>query len=204
MDHRQWFDRLASTWEATFTEDITARLREIIVSLDIKPGARILDVGCGTGVLAPMLLERVGPETTITAVDISSEMLRRAQAKGHPIEYVLADGQNLPLSDHTFDWVICNAVFPHFLDKRSALREIRRVLREGGHLLICHPKSRETVNTIHHRLGDPVSNDLVPAEEEMRSLLSRANLDHTVIRDAPDRYVVLASRPLPHAMEEQG
>ena len=195
MDRRQWFDRLAGTWDALFTEDITARLFEIIADLDLKPGTTVLDVGCGTGVLAPMLLERLGQDRSVVALDISPEMLKGAQQKGHPIQYVLADGQCLPLPDRSFDWVICNAVFPHFLDKVSALREVHRVLKDGGQLLICHPKGRETVNATHRELGAPLCSDFVPGEDEMRKLLSGANLDHAHVCDVPDRYVVRASRP---------
>jgi len=202
MDRRQWFDQLASTWDATFTEDVTARLREIVAGLNIRPGARILDIGCGTGVLAAMLLDRAGCTSAVVALDISVEMLNRAQAKGLPVRYLLADGEKLPLRDDSFDWVICNAVFPHFPDKPAALGEIRRMLKEAGRLLICHPKGRALVNTIHRELGPPISADLIPPEEEMHSLLSAANLDHASIRDVPDRYVVLASRPLQN--EERG
>jgi ubiquinone/menaquinone biosynthesis C-methylase UbiE len=194
MDHRQWFDQLASTWDAMFTADIIGRLEDIISQLDIQPGSRVLDIGCGTGVLVPLLLKKVSRPPDVVALDISLEMLSRAQEKGQTVQFLLADGENLPLLDSSFDWVICNAVFPHFLDKESALREIHRVLKDGGQLLICHPKGRETVNATHRNLGDPVCNDQVPSEGEIRRLLSDAALDHTVVLDEPDRYVVLTSR----------
>jgi len=195
VNRRQWFDQIASKWDTVFTEEIVARLREIIAGLDIKPGASVLDLGCGTGVLFPILLDKVGREGCITGLDICGEMLKRAQAKGYAIECVQGDAQNLPLRDQAFDWVICNAAFPHFLDKPFALREIRRVLKDGGQLVICHPKSRETVNATHRSIGDPVANDIIPPEEEMCCLLSAAALDHTMVCDESDHYVVLACRP---------
>ncbi|MCK4299148.1 MAG: class I SAM-dependent methyltransferase, partial [Planctomycetes bacterium] len=116
MNHRQFFDQTAANWDALEVEETYARLREIVVGLGIEPGSAVLDVGTGTGVLVPLLLEATGGEGQIVALDFSGEMLRRAQAKGHPVAYVQGDAQRLPFPAESFDWVICNAVFPHFPD----------------------------------------------------------------------------------------
>jgi len=194
MKHRQWFDQLASKWDTLLTEEIVARLREMIASLEIQSEAKILDLGCGTGVLFPMLLKKVGQDGCLIGLDISSEMLGFAQAKGLAVQCVQGDGEKLPFMDQTFDWVIGSSVFPHFLDKASALRETRRVLKDGGRLLLCHPKSRQTVNAIHQSIGEPIASDTIPDEEEVRRLLAEAQLDRAVVRDEPNRYLVLASR----------
>jgi len=191
---RQFFDQAAAEWDALEVEETHARLREIVAGLDIVPGAAVLDVGAGTGVLVPLLLEATGGEGRIMALDISGEMLRQAQAKGHPIEYVQGDAESLPLRDETFDWAICNAVFPHFPDKLRALAEIRRVLQARGRLVICHTASRQAINEFHRSVGGVVAHDTIPDEREMRELLSEAGLNGAVVRDEPDRYLVLACR----------
>lgn len=194
MNHRQFFDQAAANWDALIEEQTLSRLQEIVSGLDIEPGAMVLDVGCGTGVLFPMLLEKVGQARHIVGLDISSEMLRQAKAKGYPVECVQGDAQSLPLQDETFDWVICNAVFPHFPDKLRALREIRRVLKDGGRLVICHTASREAINELHCSIGGVVAHDTIPPDDEMRWLLREARLDRAVVQNRPDRYVVLARR----------
>jgi len=194
MNHREYFDQIAAEWDELLEEEALARLREIVAGLEIEPGAAVLDVGCGTGVLFPMLLEKVGQEGRIVALDISGEMLKQAQAKGYPVECVQGDAQSLPLSDATFDWVICNAVFPHFPDKLRALREIRRVLKDGGRLVICHAASREAVNELHRSIGGVVAHDTIPPDDEMRRLLREAGLGEAVVRDEPERYLVFACR----------
>lgn len=194
MNHRQFFDQAAANWDALEVGETYARLREIMAGLSIGPGATVLDVGCGTGVLFPALLEKVGRDGHIVALDISGEMLKRAQAKGYPVECVQSDAQRLPLKDGTFDWVVCNAVFPHFPDKLRALAEIRRVLRAGGWLLICHTASRQAINEFHRSVGGVVAHDTIPDEKAMRQLLREAGLGEVRVWDEPDRYLVLACR----------
>ena len=194
MNQREYFDQAAGKWDELAEEETLIRLREIVAGLGIESGAAVLDVGCGTGVLFAMLLEKVGREACVVGLDISGEMLGRAKAKGYPVECVQGDAHSLPIEDSTFDWVICNAVFPHFPDKLRALSEIRRVLKHGGRLVICHTASREAINEIHRSIGGVVANDTIPDEREMLRLLREARLDKAIVQDESDRYLVLACR----------
>jgi len=192
VNHRQFFDQAAADWDALEVEETYTRLREIVAGLGIAPGATVLDVGCGTGVLLPLLHERLNGEGRIVALDLSGEMLKRARSKGQPALYAQGDAQSLPLPEGIFDWVICNAVFPHFPDKPRALAELRRVLRAGGRLVICHTASRQAINEFHRSVGGVVAHDTIPDEGEMLHLLREAGLGEAQVRDEPDRYLVIA------------
>ena len=199
MNHREFFDQAAVEWDALEVEETQTRLREIVTGFGIEPGSAVLDVGSGTGVLLPLLLEATDGEGQIVALDFSGEMLSRAQAKGHLGTYVQGDAQRLPFPAETFDWVICNAVFPHFPDKRRALDEASRVLREGGRLVICHTASRQTINEFHHSVGGVVARDTIPDEKVMRQLLRAAGLGEVRVWDEPDRYLALGQRDASNA-----
>jgi ubiquinone/menaquinone biosynthesis C-methylase UbiE len=194
MNHRQFFDEAAAEWDALEVEETHTRLREIVAGLGIEPGNTVLDVGTGTGVLVPLLLEATAGEGQIVALDFSGEMLRRAQAKRHPVAYVQGDAQRLPFPAETFDWVICNAAFPHFPDKRRALSETSRVLREGGRLVICHTASRQAINEFHRSVGGVVAHDTIPSEKVMQRMLREAGLGEVRVWDEPDRYLALGRR----------
>jgi ubiquinone/menaquinone biosynthesis C-methylase UbiE len=194
LNHRQFFDRAAANWDALEVEETHVRLREIVARLGIKSGAAVLDVGCGTGILLPLLRENMNGDGHVVAFDLSVEMLKRASGKGQPAVYVQGDAQSLPLPEGVFDWVLCNAVFPHFPDKLRALAELRRVLRAGGRLVICHAFKRQAINEFHHSIGGVVARDAIPDEEEMLRLLREAGLVEAQVRDEPDRYLVLACR----------
>ena len=162
----------------------------------------MLDVGCGTGILLPLLRESVNGDGRIVALDLSGEMLKRAlskgtalsQSKGQPAIYVQRDAERLPLPEGVFDWVLCNAVFPHFPDQLRTLAELRRVLRTGGRLVICHAFNRKEINEFHHSTGGVVAHDTIPNEGEMLRLLQEAGLEEAQVWDEPDRYLALACR----------
>jgi len=165
-----------------------------MAGLDIAPGAAVLDVGCGTGVLLPLLHENMNGDGHVVALDLSGEMLKRALSKEQPAVYVQGDARSLPLPEGIFDWVLCNAVFPHFADKSRALAELRRVLRAGGHLVICHTASRQAINEFHRSVGGVVAHDTIPDEREMLRLLQEVGLVEARVWDEPDRYLALACR----------
>jgi ubiquinone/menaquinone biosynthesis C-methylase UbiE len=103
-------------------------------------GRSLLDMGGGTGNFAAPLAE-AGFE--ITLADFSREMVRRAQAKLPEARFVVMDAQRLPFRDASFDCAISVNVLGHIADWRLALREMRRVLRDGP--LVLKVSTRETV-----------------------------------------------------------
>jgi ubiquinone/menaquinone biosynthesis C-methylase UbiE len=154
----------------------------------------VLDIGSGTGVLVPLLTAKLGGEGKIVALDFSVEMLVRAQAKHFApiVGFAQADVLAIPLADDSVDLTMCNSAFPHFGDKAKALKEIARVLRDKGRLVICHTMSREMINQLHQSIGGAVANDLLPDEFHLREMIKQARLKITHFEDGPERYLVIA------------
>jgi len=90
--------------------------------------------------------------------------------------------------------VVCYSSFPHFQDKPKALSEIRRVLKEGGRLVICHTSSRAVINEIHRNIP-AVEHDIIPESDEMQAMLLEAGFGDIQIDDAADNYYVGAIKP---------
>jgi demethylmenaquinone methyltransferase/2-methoxy-6-polyprenyl-1,4-benzoquinol methylase len=109
----------------------------------LRPGMRVLDVGCGPGPTAQAALRLVGPTGYVVGLDPSSGMLREAK-KGPCRKLVQGVGEELPFPDGTFDFLSMGYALRHVSDLRVAFSEYRRVLKPGGIVLlleISRPRS---------------------------------------------------------------
>ena len=196
MQLQDYFNQLAPVWDEEVTRERLECLSNIIKELDIKHESHVLDIGSGTGILLPFLIQAVDHTGKILALDFSTEMLHQAKTKNFSpvVDYIQADVTAIPLPNSCIDLAICNSAFPHFSDKAKALKEIARVLKGGGRLVICHTASREAINQLHQSIGGVVGNDLLPDESQLKELTKHADLKITYLENSPKRYLVIAER----------
>jgi len=196
MKLQDYFDSLAPTWDREIRWEGVNCLKNIVQELEIETGSCVLDIGSGTGILSPFLTEVVGEEGRSIALDFSRKMLLEARAKDSfaVTDCIQADVSAIPLCDNCVDLALCNSVFPHFGDKAKALREIARVLRDSGRLVICHTMSREKLNQLHRSIGGIVANDFLPDEFKLKEMMERAGLAITCLEDSPKRYLLTARK----------
>ena len=192
---KSYFNQKADIWDEIVSEKDSAKLKRMAKRLHINSGSKVLDVGTGTGVFISFLLNEMGGDGQVVALDFAEEMLRKAQAKGFngDIDYLCADVVNIPLADEVFDVIVCYSSFPHFQDKPRALAEMSRVIKDDGRLLICHTSSRGAINEIHRQIP-AVQNDIIPDEAEMRMLLSMAGFTDIKIDDNRESYLCSARK----------
>ncbi|GAA3267921.1 hypothetical protein GCM10020218_006520 [Dactylosporangium vinaceum] len=154
--------------------------RELIERAELRPGQRVLEIGCGTGTLLSALVRR-HPGVEATGIDPDAGSLRRARRKaaraGLHIDYRPAYAGRLPLPDASVDRVVSSLMLHHLDDDehRRALREVRRVLRPGGQLHVLDiagshaPRSRRLAATgADHVLAAMLEAGLTDAAENGR------------------------------------
>jgi len=132
---RTMFDRIAPVYDAmnhAMTAGLDRRWRKETARAVVSRGDRVLDACCGTGDLALADLHAGGAR--VTGLDFSERMLERARAKSSEVEWVQGDALALPFADGTFDAATVGFGVRNLDDLEAGLRELRRVLRQGGRL----------------------------------------------------------------------
>lgn len=127
----------ASDYDRRWKRYITASVDETVTGLQLEPGTRLLDVGCGTGVLLERLVVRQ-PESRLYGCDLSDAMLAVARdGLGPSTGLFQAATEALPLADASIDVLTSTSAFHFVREPRKALSEMHRVLRPGGRLVLA-------------------------------------------------------------------
>ena len=121
------------------TPDIVAQRAATLAALALQPGERVVDLGCGPGMLAEAMLMQVGAAGAVDAIDVSDSMLAIAQRRcaAHAnASFQIGDVTQLPYDDGRFDVGVCTQVYEYVADVDLALRELHRVLKPGARAVI--------------------------------------------------------------------
>jgi ubiquinone/menaquinone biosynthesis C-methylase UbiE len=170
----------------------------LLDAASLAEGARVLDVACGTGVVARQAASRVGKQGHVAGVDLNAGMLAMArtlhQSSGASIEWKEGSATALPFPEAGFDVVLCQQGLQFFPDKRSALRDMHRVLVPTGHLVlsvwrrISHcPWQRAVADALERHVGTDAAMGIRSAfalgdREELRALITAAGFRTIRIR----------------------
>jgi demethylmenaquinone methyltransferase / 2-methoxy-6-polyprenyl-1,4-benzoquinol methylase len=204
---REMFDRIAAVYDAlntAMTVGLHHRWRARAAALaGARPGDRVLDVATGTGDLALALAQHVAPGGEVVGCDFSEAMLARARAKaaaratGAQLCFEVADALALPYADDSFDAAAVGFGVRNFQDLDAGLRELARVVREGGHVVVLEITTPQTppLSSFYRVWFDT----LVPALGRAAGAAARARA-HAGGRAAPASAVADAYTYLPSSV----
>jgi SAM-dependent methyltransferase len=189
---RAFFAPRAATWDTKFGDDLPA-YAAAVAEAGLPRGGAVLDIGCGTGRALPALREAVGPHGTVIAADLTPEMLRQACLQGHSAHaaLIVADARQLPLAAASVDAVFAAGLIMHLPDPEDGLRQLARVTRPGGLLVLFHPSGRAALAARHGRTlspGEPLAAG--PLDRDTAA----AGWRLTSYDDAADRFLAIATR----------
>ena len=140
MDDPDGVEAYSAAASQAYLERIDRTFVEHALSLGVAEG-HALDIGTGPGVIPIMLAARV-PGLRLTGVDLSEPMLQKAREAAQEagvadrLDFRVGDAKSLPLSERSFDLVLCNSLLHHLPDPLALLNEISRLVRPGGAILL--------------------------------------------------------------------
>lgn len=171
--------------------------REMIRRADPRDGEHILDLACGTGVVTRQVAGMGITPGSLTAADHSAEMLAVARAlaadAAPDADWVEADAADLPFEDGQFDLAFCQQALQFFPDRPAALRELKRVLKDGGRVAFCvqrelavNPMLAAQARALDEHVGTAAGDAVraicgLPDSEDLRGLFEDAGFHHVQV-----------------------
>ncbi|HET9444429.1 MAG TPA: methyltransferase domain-containing protein, partial [Acidimicrobiales bacterium] len=130
----------AEAYEARFVPALFAEWAPHLVDMaDVSPGQAVLDVACGTGIVARTAAPRVVPGGRVVGLDLNEAMLTVARRVSPDLEWRRGDAAALPFADGEFDVVVCQMALMFLPDRLAAVREMARVTAAGGTVAFSVP-----------------------------------------------------------------
>lgn len=161
---------------------------ELIRLAEIRPNDNVLDIACGTGIVARLAAQQIGEKGSVSGLDINAGMLEVARSitsQDLSVEYIEANAESIPLSNESFDVVLCQLSLQFMEDKLAALKEMHRVMRSDGRLFLNIPGSAgELFKIFAEEMGRHISAEAagfinrvfsLNDTNELRRLLTDAN-----------------------------
>jgi SAM-dependent methyltransferase len=155
-EHAAWDD----VWSGELYEDaiafITSRSGQTEIAIEqgeITSGSRVLDVGCGPGILSESLAKHAA---SVEGVDFSEKMIAQAKRRRTGATFRVANAEALPFEDEAFDVAVCCYTSHHFARPEVVYTELGRLLKPGGRVVILHPIQAENAafGAIFQTLGE--------------------------------------------------
>jgi SAM-dependent methyltransferase len=166
---RYGWDLGAEDYEPPWAAQLAVAQRKLLECAAPAPGERVLDVACGTGLIAFGAAAAVGPDGHVLGVDLSDRMVDGAQRRAHRqsvtnTHFLRMDAERLALADEGFDVALCALGLMYMPDPEEAVREMRRVVRPGGRVgvAVWGERSRCGWSPVFPIVEAEVSSELCP------------------------------------------
>ncbi|HOV90903.1 MAG TPA: class I SAM-dependent methyltransferase [Syntrophorhabdaceae bacterium] len=200
---KDFFNEHAEKWQDMFYKDKTTGRYDkhkrdfdrLFSLIPIKEGDTVLDVGCGTGILVPFILNYIKEKGVLYELDYAKRMLQinKKMHKDDNIIFILADAEDAPFAYGSCDLIICFSCFPHLHDKRKATKILADILKDDGFFIISHFDSSDGINR-HHSTCNAVMHDRLPDKEEMFNIFHESGIEILNFIDEQGFYFIMGKK----------
>ena len=191
--HGQLIRSAAEVYEAFFVPALFGQWPgRVLDTAQLTAGDDVLDVGCGTGILACAAARRLNDSGSVTGIDINDGMLTIARKTSEPVTWQRGPAEHMPFPDRSFDRVVSQFALMFFADQKAGLQEMARVTRPGGTITIAtwasidqSPGYAAMVELLQRLFGDEVATALMApftlgTEDQLHDLIDKILPNATV------------------------
>lgn len=196
LEVKRYFDKIASRWDSISKEFYSEAVREKILSMvNAEPGNMVADLGAGTGFISEGLVN--GP-ASIIAIDQSAEMLKHMKLKfpdAGNVDYRTGNASHLPVKDNIIDYALANMYLHHVDNPPNAIREIYRILKKGGKIVLTDLETHD----FEYLKEEHLDLWLGFGHEEMESWMRAAGFHNIHVRSIEEYCCATSVNPENHA-----
>ena len=182
-DNESFFDRQAPDWDAQLLPHYYSVASKILERGRLSASDRVLDVGCGTGILIPQILALGISRENITAIDKSSGMAKAFAAKFPAVKILVDDFERRLFKENSFDAIIIYNAFPHFSNFDRVFDNAFYYLAQSGRLVVAHSLNRAALNRLHRAAGGEVEEDILPEVMEFAQFYRLTGFVDVLVED---------------------
>ena len=150
----EYFSKYMHLFDPPLPDGVPERLEKIVRSASISNTDVVLDMGTGTGILIPLILEY--EPALIYANDLSEKMLESVKKRYPDIRTLHGDIRDLKLPDLSIDVIFINACYPNIVDKHRSFTNIRRIAKTGCRVVISHPMGNAFIDFLQEKVPFPL------------------------------------------------
>ena len=174
---KEFFEKAAINWH---NSDDLSLVRKILNEIGLKKGDKVLDVGCGKGIITPLIYEIT--DAPVKAIDISENMISGAKQiypKSKSLIFECHDFYEYN-DDIKYDYLILYNAYPHFLDRFALSNKANELLSKNGKLVIAHGMSKEALFKHHKGLNSKICRMIEAPIEESKAFFDHFDLEKWV------------------------
>lgn len=186
-----FFNRLAPSWDENEVRSTPERVKSILGKLPFRKNMHVLDLGTGTGILIPYLVDLIGAGGHVTAIDLSEGMLSIAKRKNNHLKNV--DFLSIDFEEEVipgeYDIIMLYSVYPHLHSPEETFKWLFKMnIRKGGMIVVAFPSDEKFINNIHHERKS--ESDHLPSAPLLASIIAQWGYKTEILADSDDEYIV--------------
>lgn len=194
MQDKEFFNAVAEEWDDMCCHP-KERVDHVIEKIGLTKGEKVLDIGSGTGILIPYLEREVGENGSITALDISENMIQVSKRKNKysNLKFEVIDFLKYR-SSKKYDCIVAYSCYPHFKDKDKFFEKSYKLLKLNGKLVIAHIESKDTINLRHKKIEDRLNSNLLVDVDKLSKFAEKRGFASNYMQDDSEFYIYVGKR----------